>query len=86
MPAYEYRLIDKNTREEVFASPDFRFASLPTIGHRIHDADLVERYGAPAVVNAVIETTERVPGSDALVVEIIIDGVEERLNTAPQSR
>jgi hypothetical protein len=86
MPKYVFRLFDKNTREEVYASSDFQFGGIPEINHRIHDTDLVERYGGPAIVSAVSEAPENDPASDVIRIDVIIDGVEERLNTEPVTR
>jgi hypothetical protein len=86
MPKYTFRLFDKNTGEEVFASSDFQFGGIPEINHRIHDGDLVERYGGPAVVNGVSESPDNDPNSDVIRMDVVIDGVEERLNTEPVTR
>jgi hypothetical protein len=86
MPRYQFRLFDKNTREEVYASSDFQFGGIPEINHRLHDPDLVERYGGPAVVNAISQSPDTDPASDVIVFDVIIDGVEERLNTGPVTR
>ena len=68
-----YHLIDNNTGEEVYASEGFSFTALPTPEHRIHDAEMLARYGGPAVVN-------RVEPVSATEFNVYIDGVEERLN------
>ncbi len=68
-----YHLIDNNTGEEVFASDGFTFAAPPVPDHQIHDAELMARYGGPAVVNRV-----EAAGEDRF--NVFIDGVEERLN------
>ena len=86
MPTYRFRLYDKNTSEEVFASNEFSLGGIPEINHRLHDPDLVERYGGPAVVNAVRESPDYDPKSDIIRLDVIIDGVEERLNTSPSVR
>ena len=86
MPTYNFRLFDKNTREEVYASNEFQFGGIPEINHRIHDPDLVERYGGPAIVNAVSESADNDPDSGVISIDVIIDGVEERLNTTPYER
>lgn len=68
-----YRLIDSNTGEDVYASDGFSFLEAPLPNHRILDADLLEHYGAPAVVDRV-ETQ-----ADGTVL-VYIDAVEEILN------
>jgi hypothetical protein len=68
-----YRLIDTNTGEEVYASEGFRFLDAPLPNHRILDADLLEHYGAPAVVDRVETDSEG-------TVLVYIDAVEEQLN------
>ena len=68
-----YHLIDNNTGEEVFASDGFTFAAPPVPEHQLHDAELMARYGGPAVVN-------RVEAAGAMAFNVFIDGVEERLN------
>lgn len=67
-----FRLFDNNTGEEVFASDDFAFTATPTPEHRIHDPELMARYGGPAVV-------DRIEQGDGEV-RVYIDGVEEQLN------
>ncbi len=67
-----FRLYDTNTGEEVFASDAFAFTGTPTPEHRIHDPELMARYGGPAVVN-------RVEQGDGEI-RVYIDGVEERVN------
>ena len=69
-----YHLIDNNTGEEVYASNDFKFLAEPTPAHVIHDEDLRERYGAPAVIDRVEQQSD---GS----VNVYIDGVEERTSS-----
>ncbi len=69
-----YHLIDSNTGEEVYASNAFKFLAEPTPEHRIHDEDLRERYGAPAVIDRVEAQAD---GS----VNVYINGVEERTNS-----
>ncbi len=77
MSDFNYRLIDTNTGEEVSTSDDFRFYALPTPEHRIHDAEILARYGGPAVVDRV----EEVKGADGQPsFDIYIDGVEEQVN------
>lgn len=73
----KYRLIDNNTGEEVYASDDFRFDAPPTPEHRIHDPEILARYGGPAVVNRVdeIKSADGQPQFD-----VYIDGVEEQVN------
>ncbi len=73
MAATTYHLIDNNTGEEVYASDAFAFTAMPTPEHRIHDADVMSRYGGPAVV-------DRVEPLSASEFNVYIDGVEERLN------
>ncbi len=68
-----YHLIDSNTGDEVYPSEGFGFTAMPTPEHRIHDADVMARYGGPAVVN-------RVEPLSASEFNVYIDGVEERLN------
>jgi hypothetical protein len=77
MSNLNYRLIDTNTGEEVFASNDFRFDTVPPPEHRIHDADILARYGGPAVVDRVeeIKAADGQPQYD-----IYIDGVGEQVN------
>ena len=72
-----YRLFDNNTGEEVFASEAFAFTAVPTPEHRIHDAELMARYGGPAVVDRV-EGGKADDGTPEF--RVYIDGVEERLN------
>ena len=76
MPKYTYRLIDNNTGEEVYASDGFQFSAPPTPEHQIHDAELMTRYGGPAVVDRVDEKES----GDTVEVTVYIDGVEERVN------
>lgn len=76
MADFTYHLIDNNTGEEVYASEAFDFEAVPTPEHRIHDPELMERYGGPAVVNRV----EQSRSAEGVEVKIYIDGVEERLN------
>ncbi len=76
MADFAYHLIDNNTGEEVYPSDTFDFAAIPVPEHRIHDPELMERYGGPAVVNRV----EQSEGANGVEVNIYIDGVEERLN------
>lgn len=73
MANIRFRLIDNNTGEEVSASDDFAFATVPAVQHHINDPELIERYGGPAVVQKVVETGG---GYD-----IYIDGTEQHLNT-----
>jgi hypothetical protein len=73
-----YRLFDNNTGEEVFASANFKFADPPLPNHRIHDEDLVERYGAPALVDRV--EAGSVSDDNRLEIKVFIDADEERLN------
>ena len=70
-----FHLIDNNTGEEVYASDTLAFDAAPVPEHRIHDPELIERYGGPAVVNRV-EPTDGAEGE----IDIYIDGDEERLN------
>jgi hypothetical protein len=70
-----FHLIDNNTGEEVYASDALTFDAAPVPEHRIHDPELMERYGGPAVVDRV----EPAEGADGEI-NIYIDGVEERLN------
>lgn len=79
MPGLAFKLFDNNTGEEVFASDDFAFTAIPAIHHTINDPDLVERYGAPAVVQKVEQGA--VNNGGAVVYNVYIDGSEERLNT-----
>ena len=75
MANYIYRLIDNNTGEEVYASDGFTFAAPPVPEHRIHDAELRERFGGPAVVDKVEEAEL---GDGTIEVKVYIDGVEEQ--------
>ena len=73
----KYRLIDKNTGEEVYPSDGFQFSGVPTPEHRIHDAEILVRYGGPAVVDRV----EEVKASDGQPqFDVYIDGVGEQVN------
>lgn len=76
MADFVYHLIDNNTGEEVYASENFDFTGIPTPEHRIHDPELMERYGGPAVVDRVEPS-----GTGENEVNIYIDGVEEQLNS-----
>jgi len=77
MSNIQYRLIDNNTGEAVEVSDGFRFSTVPTPEHRIHDAEILARYGGPAVVDRV----EEVKGADGTPqFDIYIDGVEEQVN------
>ena len=76
MADFAFHLIDHNTGEEVYPSDAFDFTAIPVPEHRIHDPELMERYGGPAVVNRV----EQSEGANGVEVNIYIDGVEERLN------
>ncbi len=72
-----YHLIDNNTGEEVYPSDDFKFYAVPTPEHRIHDPELLARYGGPAVVDRV----EEVKADDGQpVFNVYVDGVEEQVN------
>ncbi len=77
MTELNYRLIDLNTGEEVSASDDFRLYALPAPEHRFHDAEILARYGGPAVVDRVDQGKD---ASGAPRFDIYIDGVEERVN------
>lgn len=67
-----YRFFDNNTGEEIYPSDGFTFAAPPVPDHRIHDLELMARYGGPAVVN-------RVDSKDGAVL-VYVDGDEERVN------
>ena len=73
----KYRLIDNNTGEEVYPSDDFRFAAAPTPEHRIHDPEIMARYGGPAIVDRVDEVKDA-DGQPQF--DVYIDGVEEQVN------
>ncbi|WP_031236045.1 hypothetical protein [Asticcacaulis sp. AC402] len=77
MSKYLYRLIDNNTGEEVYASEGFTFSAPPIPEHRIHDAELRERFGGPCVVNKVEDADL---GDGTIEVRVYVDGVEEREN------
>ena len=77
MTELNYRLIDLNTGEEVSPSGNFRLYALPTPEHRIHDAEILARYGGPAVVDRIDEVKDP---SGAPRFDIYIDGVEEQVN------
>jgi len=74
MSRYTYRLIDNNTGEEVYPSDGFTFAAPPTPEHRIHDPEVIARFGGPAIVDRV-EEAEAADGS--VEVSVYIDAVEE---------
>jgi hypothetical protein len=74
MSRFTYRLIDNNTGEEVYPSDGFTFTAPPTPEHRIHDPEVMARFGAPAVVNRV-EENEAADGT--VEVTVFIDAVEE---------
>ena len=76
MADFAFHLIDNNTGEEVYPSDTFDFTGVPVPEHRIHDPELMERYGGPAVVDRV----EQTEGANGVELNIYIDGVEERLN------
>jgi len=77
MSDVKYRLIDNNTGEEVSPSDGFTFYAVPTPEHRIHDPEVLARYGGPAVVDRV----EEVKGPDGQPqFDVYIDGVEEQVN------
>ena len=77
MSDVKYRLIDNNTGEEVSPSDGFTFYAAPTPEHRIHDPEVLARYGGPAVVDRV----EEVKGPDGQPqFDVYIDGVEEQVN------
>jgi len=73
----KYRLIDNNTGEQVFPSNDFKFYAVPSPEHRIHDPEILARYGGPAVVDRVEEV--KGPGGEPQF-DVYIDGVEEQVN------
>ncbi|WP_443747349.1 hypothetical protein [Asticcacaulis solisilvae] len=74
MPRYTYRLVDNNTGEEVYPSDGFAFAAPPVPEHRIHDPEIMARYGGPAIVDRVEESE----GADGTIeVSVYIDAVEE---------
>jgi len=77
MTELNYRLIDLNTGEEISPSDAFRLYALPTPEHRIHDAEILARYGGPAVVDRIDEVKDAA-GTPRF--DIYIDGVEERVN------
>lgn len=72
-----YRLIDNNTGEEVSPSDAFAFYAMPTPEHRIHDPEILARYGGPAVVDRVEEAKS---ADGAPLFNVYIDGVEEQVN------
>ena len=72
-----FHLIDKNTGEEIYASPDFRFLDVPVVNHQINDEALRERYGGPAVVDRV-EYAQ--PKGDVVDINVYLDGLSEQLN------
>ncbi len=74
MSRFTYRLIDNNTGEDVYPSDGFTFAAPPTPEHRIHDPELIARYGGPAIVDRV-EESEAADGT--VEVAVYIDAVEE---------
>jgi hypothetical protein len=74
MSRFTYRLIDNNTGEDVYPSDGFTFAAPPTPEHRIHDPEIIARYGGPAVVDRV-EENEAADGT--VEVTVYIDAVEE---------
>jgi hypothetical protein len=73
----KFRLIDNNTGEEISPSNDFDFYAVPTPEHRIHDPEILARYGGPAVIDRVeeVKTANGQPMFD-----VYIDGVEEQVN------
>jgi len=73
----KYRLIDTNTGEIVVPSDDFNFYALPTPDHRIHDPEILARYGGPAVIDRVEEVKD---ADGEPMFDIYIDGVEEQVN------
>lgn len=74
MSRFTYRLIDNNTGEDVYPSDGFTFAAPPTPEHRIHDPEIIARYGGPAIVDRV-EENEAADGT--VEVAVYIDAVEE---------
>jgi len=74
MLRYTYRLIDNNTGEEISPSDGFSFIAPPTPEHRIHDPDVMARFGGPAIVDRVDES-EAADGT--VTVSVYIDAVEE---------
>ena len=83
MTTYTYHLIDNNTGEEVYASDGFAFTAPPVPEHRIHDAELRDRFGGPAIVNRV-EESELTDGT--IEVKVYIDGTEEQTNADDQDQ
>ena len=77
MSRFTYRLIDNNTGEDVYPSDGFTFAAPPTPEHRIHDPEIIARYGGPAIVDRV-EESEAADGT--VEVAVYIDAVEEIVN------
>lgn len=73
MAHYQHRFFDQNTGEEVFASDDFSFASMPEINHILRDPELVERFGGPAIIHRIEEEPILDSTSDALRLKIYID-------------
>jgi hypothetical protein len=74
MTRYTYRLVDNNTGEKIYPSDGFTFAAPPVPEHRIHDPEVMARFGGPAVVDRV-EESEAADG--VIEVTVYIDGVEE---------
>ena len=74
MPRYTYRLIDNNTGEEVYPSDGFTFDAPPVPEHRIHDPEVMARFGSPAIVDRVDEATT---ADGTVEVSVYIDAVEE---------
>ncbi len=74
MSRFTYRLIDNNTGEDVYPSDGFTFSAPPVPEHRIHDPEIMARFGGPAIVDRVEESE----GPDGTTeVTVYIDAVEE---------
>ena len=72
-----YHIFDNNTGEEIYLSNDFRFQDTPQPEHRIHDENMRDRFGGPAVVNRVETAADG-------AINLYVDGSEERLNADNQ--
>lgn len=74
MTNYKHRFFDINTGDELYASNDFKFTSVPEINHRLRDPDLVERFGGPAIVHCIEELPIKDLNSDVIELLIYVDG------------
>jgi hypothetical protein len=74
MSTIKHRFFDINTGDELYASDDFAFASMPEINHRLHDPDLVDRFGGPAIIHRIEELPIKDINADEIELLVYLDG------------